>query len=156
MEFPELMNAFAAKFGVENIEIDNGVCAFEIDKTPVAFVEREDGDSFAAVAEIGTPPPDANGRFGEVMLKANFHLQAVGGTVICQDPETDAYVIMRRVRLADVDADSLAGMVEGLVNEAERWQGIVEGFRTAEEALADLESASPSEQEIATGSFISV
>lgn len=85
------------------------------------------------VAEIGQPPPSADGPFGGMMLKANYLYNGTGGAVICQNPETGAYAVMRSYPLA---RETFAQAIEALVNTAERWRDVLAGAGLAEDAKA--------------------
>ena len=84
-------------------------------------------------AEIGQPPPSADGPFGGMMLKANYLYNGTGGAVICQNPETGAYAVMRSYPLA---RETFAQAIEALVNTAERWRDVLAGAGFAEDAKA--------------------
>ena len=133
MEYNELMQGFAAKFGVVELEINDGTTALSMDDMTVGFIHDVEAESIMVVVEIGNPPPDADGPFGGMMLKANYMFNGTGGAVLCQNPETGAYAIMRTYRLASVDVDTFAGEVETLLNTAERWKGIISGAGVAED-----------------------
>ena len=100
MEFNELLAAFAAKYGVDGLDGADGVAELEVDGIRVEMLEDSQARSLIACAEIGLPPPDANGAFGAMMLKANFLLRATAGATLCQNPETGAYALVRPFPLA--------------------------------------------------------
>lgn len=142
MEYNELMQGFAAKYGVADIDTANGAAALEIDGMSVGFLHAPETDEIMVVAEIGFPPPDANGPFGGMMLKANYLYNGTGGAVICQNPETGAYAVMRSYPLARFDVDTFAEATEALVNTAERWRDLlsVSGFAEDEKDAKDAEA----------------
>jgi hypothetical protein len=133
MEYNELMQGFAAKFGVAGLDIHDGTTALSMDDMTVGFINDVAADAIMVVAEIGIPPPDANGPFGSMMLRANYLFSGTGGAVICQNPETGAYAVMRSYRLAALDVDTFAAEVETLLNTAEHWREIISGAGVAEE-----------------------
>ncbi len=133
MEYNELMRGFAAKFGIADIDTDNGTAALEIDGMTVGFLHAPETDELMVVAEIGFPPPDANGPFGSIMLKANYLYNGTNGAVICQNPETGAYAVMRSYPLAQFDVETFAQAVEALVNTAERWKDVISLARAVED-----------------------
>ena len=141
MEFKELLAAFAAKYGVEGLDGADGVAEPEVDGIRVELLEDTQARSLFACAEIGLPPPDANGAFGAMMLKANFLLRATEGATLCENPETGAYSIVRLFPLALADVDSLCSGLESLVNQTENW-------RTALAGLREAEAAQPADQEV--------
>ena len=85
MEFKELLAAFAAKYNIEGLDGAEGVAELEVDGIRVELLEDPQARSLVACAEIGLPPPDANGAFGAMMLKANFLLRATAGATLCQN-----------------------------------------------------------------------
>lgn len=134
MDYPELMRGFAAKYGVSDIDTANGAAALEIDDMTVGFIHAPETDEIMVVAEIGYPPPSADGPFGGMMLKANYLYNGTGGAVICQNPETGAYAVMRSYPLARFDVETFAQATEALVDTAERWRDLLSGAGLAEDA----------------------
>ena len=145
MDYPELMRGFAAKYGVSDIDTANGAAALEIDGMTVGFIHAPESDEIMVVAEIGYPPPSADGPFGGMMLKANYLYNGTGGAVICQNPETGAYAVMRSYPLARFDVETFAQATEALVDTAERWRDLLSGAGLAEDAkdAKDAEDAPP-------------
>lgn len=145
MDYPELMRGFAAKYGVSDIDTANGAAALEIDDMTVGFIHAPETDEIMVVAEIGYPPPSADGPFGGMMLKANYLYNGTGGAVICQNPETGAYAVMRSYPLARFDVETFAQATEALVDTAERWRDLLAGAGLAEDAkdAKDAEDAPP-------------
>jgi len=136
MEFMELIAAFAAKHGIEGLDGADGVAELNVDGFRVELLHDMHANSMFVCAEIGHPPPDANGALGALMLKANFLLRGTEGATLCQNPETGAYAIVRPFPLALTDAVSLAAGIESLVNQAENWRKSLNGIRAAENAAA--------------------
>ena len=134
MEFKELVAGFAAKCGIGNIDGADGVVELEIDGIRVELLDAPQMRSLIACAEIGLPPPDANGAFGAMMLRANFLLRATEGATLCENPESGAYSIVRPFPLALADVGSLAAGLESLVNQAENWRKALSGLHAAERA----------------------
>ena len=134
MEFKELLAAFAAKYGIEGFDGADGAAALEVDGIRVELLEDPQARSLVACAEIGLPPPDANGAFGAMMLRANFLLRATEGATLCQNPETQAYALVRPFPLAITDVESLAAGLESLANQTENWRKALAGLNTAEAA----------------------
>ena len=134
MEFKEMLAAFAAKYGIEGLDGADGVAELEVDGIRVELLEDPQSLSLVACAEIGLPPPDANGAFGSMMLKANFLLSATDGATLCENPETGAYALVRPFPLAITDVESLCKGLESLVNQAENWRKALSGLHVAERA----------------------
>ena len=155
MSYEELIEKFAAKYGIDGLSAENGVAAMVIDGVKVELIDDEEARCVVIYAEIGYPPPNSNGRFGELMLKANHLFLGTNGGTLCQNPETDAYVIMRPVPLAQLGGeDAVGAILEETLAQVERWQRILGGMREAESTLASQtaeESAA-----ISQGAFIQV
>ena len=134
MEFKELLAAFAAKYGVEGLDGVDGAAALDVDGVSVELLDDPQTQCVLACAEIGLPPPDANGIFGALMLQANFLLRATEGATLCQNPETQAYALVRPFPLAITDVESLAAGLESLANQTENWRKALAGLNTAEAA----------------------
>lgn len=145
MEYNELVQGFAAKVSVAEFEMHDGAVAFEMDDMTVGFIHDDEADTVMVVAEIGYPPPDADGPFGGVMLKANYLFGGTDGAILCQNPETNAYAVMRSWPLQSLDVDTFAAAVETLLNTAERWRDSLAGAGVAEEAKEEMDEEFESE-----------
>ncbi|MBP5671744.1 MAG: type III secretion system chaperone [Victivallales bacterium] len=134
MEFKELLAAFAVKYGIEGLNDADGVALLKADDISVELLEDQQTRSVLVCAEIGFPPPDADGAFGSMMLQANFLLRGTEGATLCQNPETGAYALVRPFPLALTDVESLGAGIESLVNQTENWRKALVGLRVAEDA----------------------
>ena len=159
MEYNELIQGFAAKVGIADIEIQDGATALGMDDMTVGFIHDDMADAVMVVAEIGYPPPDADGPFGSAMLKANYLFGGTGGAVICQNPDTNAYALMRSFPLVSLDVETFASAVEALLNMAEHWKAILSGAAEAESAK-DFQDGEPEDSTppdgFPTGGFMQV
>ncbi len=156
MEFNELLAAFAAKYGVDGLDGADGVAELEVDGIRVEMLEDSQARSLIACAEIGLPPPDANGAFGSMMLKANFLLRATDGATLCQNPETGAYALVRPFPLALADVESLSAGLESLVNQTENWRKALTGLREAESAQSAAQKVDDSHHDMLSSGFFHV
>ena len=139
MQFEELINGVAGRFGIADGQVNDGTAVFDIDGMTVGFVNDETAAAVMVVAEIGYPPPDANGKFGEVMLKSNYLYNGSNGAVLCMNPETSAYALMQTWALDPLDVETFAKNVESFINNAEKWKDVLLGMRTAESARENLD-----------------
>ena len=153
MEYRELIDAFAAKCGLEGSDAKDGVAVFDIDGMTVGFVNDETSAAVMVVAEIGYPPPDANGKFGEVMLKSNYLYNGSNGAVLCMNPETSAYALMQTWALDPLDVETFAKNVESFINNAEKWKDVLLGMRTAEAARENLDETEKNDLPEDEGTF---
>ena len=156
MEFKELLTAFAAKYGIEGLDGADGVAELEVDGIRVELLEDPQTRSLVACAEIGLPPPDANGAFGAMMLKANFLLRATDGATLCQNPESDAYALVRPFPLALTDCESLAAGLESLVNQSENWRKALAGLREAESARSAAQGVEGTHHDMLSSGYFHV
>ena len=156
MEFKELLAAFAAKYNIEGLDGAEGVAELEVDGIRVELLEAPQARSLVACAEIGLPPPDANGAFGAMMLRANFLLRATEGATLCENPESGAYSIVRPYPLALADVDSLCSCLESLVNQTENWRKALAGLREAESARSKAQKVDDSHHDMLSSGFVQV
>lgn len=155
MSYEELIERFAAKYGIEGLAAENGVAAMSIDDVKVELISDEVADCVVIYVEIGHPPPDASGAFGEMMLKANHLFLGTNGGTLCQNPETNAYVMMRPVPLARLEGEEAVGeILEETLAQVERWRQILGGMREAQNTQ-DSQTADASAA-IDRGAFIQV
>ena len=156
MEFNELMTAFAAKHGIKGLDGADDVAELQVDGVRVELLNDAQTHSLLACAEIGHPPPDANGAFGAMMLKANFLLRATDGATLCQNPDTGAYALVRLFPLALTDAASLGTGLESLVNQTENWRKALTGIKHAETAEAETQEAGASHHDMLSSGYFHV
>ena len=156
MEFKELIAAFAAKNGIAGLDGADGVAELEVDGIRVELLEDPHARSLIACAEIGLPPPDANGAFGAMMLKANFLLRATDGATLCENPESGAYSMVRPFPLALADVDSLCSGLESLVNQTENWRRALVGLREAESARTEAQGVEGTHHDMLSSGYFHV
>ena len=155
MSYEELIEKFAAKYGIKGLAAENGVAAMVIDGVKVELIRDEVAGCAVIYAEIGYPPPESDGRFGEMMLKSNHLYLGTNGGTLCQNPETNAYVMMRPVPLAQLGGeDAVGAILEETLAQVERWQQILGGMREAQNTQ-DSQTADASAA-IDRGAFIQV
>ena len=156
MEFKELITAFAAKYGIKGLDGTDGVVELDVEGVRVELLDDHHSHRLFACAEIGHPPPDANGAFGAMMLQANFLLRATEGATLCQNPETHAYALVRPFPLALTDVASLAAGLESLVNQVENWRKALVGLKHAEDAHAKASETSDSHHDMISNGYFHV
>lgn len=154
MTYESLIAAFAAQYGLDGLAPEEGSATLSIDGNKVEIIDDPDAGAAVIYAEIGYPPPDSDGRFAEMMLKANhLYLGTAGGT-LCQNPETGAYVLMRPVPLAQLDgAETFGKILEGVLQLVDEWQSMLGGHREAETAV---EKEATEARNFSIGGFLKV
>ena len=142
MEYKELIDAFAAKYGVTTAAGEDGLSAVEIDGTNVSFCEDADARAIILTAQVGKLPPDEKGRFASILLKASGMLSANAEGAFCVDDDDMLYVV-RQVPLAFADMDVFTSALESLVDLAEMWREHAAAFASADGEMAqrDIEEA---------------
>jgi hypothetical protein len=155
MEYNELIQGFTDRYGIQDVSTADGVTTFEIDEIPVSLIHDETASSVTVYGEIGFPPPDTDGSFGGLMLKANHLFTGTGGSVLCQNPETGAFAVFRNIPLAELDLNGFCIEVGKLVDQAEYWRKIKDGFLQAEEE-AEVSDMSAEIEPLSPNSFIQV
>lgn len=144
MELKELLPAFAAKLGIQGLEVRDGACAMEIDGISVELAELPDGSALAVSAAIGKPPPEKEEVFLETLLAANVELLAREGMSFGLLSETGDLVLQWRLAAASLDLDAFCARFETFVNRAEEWRQAAADFRpAAEEAVMQEENSLP-------------
>ena len=135
MEFNELMEQFAVRFGIADLSIEDNAVALEIDGMAFGFLVNSAADTLTVVADLGQQPVDADGPFGAMMLQANFLFEATKGATLFQNPDSKSFGLQQQYRLVYLDVDTLAAEVEKLANVAEDWKDIISGCKAAETAV---------------------
>ena len=136
MTFEDLVAAFAEKLGIGGLNREDGVCAVEIDGMVVSIVHVGEADAVVLHGTVGDAPPEAEGRFAEMLLRANHMFDGTSGATFSQDAVTKRYALQRSLPLALLDADSLATELEKFANSLERWKKLLEDFRPGAAAEA--------------------
>jgi len=130
MEFNELIEDFATRHGVENLVAVDGAVALDIDGIVVTIVVA--GDVVSLSADIGEAPVEGRADFADLLLEASIQ----SNCFFAKAPESETYVIVRRLSLAALDSDAFDAALEALVNQAETWRRILADFRPAAKAAA--------------------
>ena len=156
MEYKELLVAFAAKYGIKGLDGADGAAELDVEGVRVELLDDHHSHRLFACAEIGHPPPDANGAFGAMMLQANFLLRATEGATLCQNPETHAYALVRPFPLALTDVEALAAGLESLVNQTENWRKVLAGIKHAEAAHAKASETEDSHHDMLSNGYFHV
>lgn len=144
MELTELMAAFAAKLGIADLEVKNGVCALDVDGVPVEIIETEDGSHFVVSARIGTPPLEKTEDFFRMILEANVELFARQDVAFGQSPESGDLVLQWRLPAQGLDVESFCTKLEAFMNNVEQWRKVLDGFGAAADEAAVMEEEAPS------------
>ena len=131
MDFVKLISDFAERHGIANLAAEDNAAALDVDGIVVTLVAA--GDVLSVSAEIGEPPVDGRADFVELLLEANLQSDAF----FAKEPENGAYILVRRLSLPMLDAESFDAALEALVNLAETWRRLLADFRPVAKAAAE-------------------
>lgn len=137
MEFEKLISDFAERHGIANLAAEDNAAALDVDGIVVTLVTV--GDVLSVSAEIGEPPAEGKAGFSELMLEANLQSEAF----FAKEPERGAYILVRRLPLQTLDAESFDSSLEALVNLAETWRRLLADFRPVAKAAAERTEEAP-------------
>lgn len=135
MDFNELITDFASRHGVENLTVEDGAAAIDVDGIAVALADV--GGDLLATAVVGEPPAEGRADFADLLLEANLESDAF----FAKSKDSGRYVLSRRLALAGLDAEAFDAALEALVNLSETWRRLLDDFRPAAEAAADAADA---------------
>ena len=137
MEFQQLIADFAERHSIANLVAEDNAAALDVDGIVITLVAA--GDALSISADIGEPPSEGRAEFAELMLEANMQ----SGAFFAKEPESGAYVLVRRLQLPTLDAESFDAALEALVNLAETWRRLLADFRPVAKAAAERTEESP-------------
>ena len=137
MDFTKLISDFAGRHGIANLAAEDNAAALDIDGIVVTLVAS--GDTLSVSAEIGEPPGEGRADFAELLLEANLQSEAF----FAKEPESGAYILVRRLPLAALDAEAFDAALEAHVNLAETWRRMLSDFRPIAKAAAESAEAAP-------------
>ena len=142
MELNELIPAFAAKLGIEELEVKDGSCSLEIDDIPMEIVETLDGKVLVVTAIIGPPPLDKTEAFLELLLEANVESLGLQAMAFGKLHDTGDVVLQWRIPTQNLELEAFCTELEDFINKVEQWRQALEDFRpAAEEAVIQEEDA---------------
>lgn len=132
MEYVELLNAFAAAHGLNPVKPDeDGVCRFEIDGFPVAFMEIPERNEMCTWAIVGEIPAEGRERLYQSLLESMFLGQGTCGGVFSLERESGRIFLQRVDSLQALDPAKFESVLEGFANVLVQWSGIVSDYRAA-------------------------
>ena len=144
MDYNELIEGFATKFGVKGLTVKDGITAVSFDGMKVEIVHNEVDGSVLFYGVIGQGPTDDIPKYNAFLLQANFLFQGTGGATLSQNPRTKEYVLVRSFPLEHLDTDAFIVALEAFVNGLERWRRVLADFNPVKnEADVMMQEPSP-------------
>ena len=147
MDFTELISDFAERHGIAELAAEDNTAALEIDGIIITLVAA--GDALSLSADIGEPPSDGRAEFAELLLEANLQSESF----FAKEPESGAYILVRRLSLPMLEPESFEAALEALVNLAETWRRLLADFRPVAQAAAERTEELP---QFGTTGFVQV
>ena len=133
MELNELIAAFAAKLGIEGLEVKDGSCSLEIDGIPMEMVEMPEGKAMVLTAIIGPPPLEKTEEFFELLLQANTESLGMQAMAFGKMPDSSNLILQWRILTQNLELDAFCAELEAFINKVEQWRQALEDFRPAAE-----------------------
>ena len=133
MELNELIPAFAAKLGIEGLEVKDGSCSLEIDGIPMEMIEMPEGKAMVLTAIIGPPPLEKTEEFFELLLQANTESLGMQAMAFGKMPESSNLILQWRILTQNLELDAFCTELETFINKVEQWRQALEDFRPAAE-----------------------
>lgn len=137
MDFSELISEFAKRHGIADLAAENNATALDIDGIVITLVAAD--EALSVSAEIGEPPSEGRADFAELMLEVNLHSEAF----FAKEQENGFYVLVRRLSLPTLNAESFDSALEAFVNLAETWRRLLSDFRPVAQAAAERTEETP-------------
>ena len=144
MRFGELMDAFAAKAGIEGFAPDeDGNYGLEVDGIELGFAETGDGQMLVT-GDVCAAPGDG-GRLHRLLLEAMGDDSTTGGAMFSSDPDTGRICLWRTESIAEMDADAFDERIGGFVEIVGEWRGIAAAISAIAPALDAAAAAAADE-----------
>ena len=131
MDFQQLIADFAERHSIANLAAEDNAAALDVDGIVITLAAV--GDALSISADIGEPPSEGRAEFADLLLEANLQSEAY----FAKEPESGAYVLVRRLPLPALDGASFDAALEALVNLAETWRRLLADFRPVAKAAAE-------------------
>ena len=144
-----------AKFGIEELAVEDGEVALEIDEMPILLAMGKDS-AIVITGFVGDPPSEGGEAFANMLLEGTMNLMDEKSAALARNPETGAYALMQRIAHDGLTFDAFCEGLTGFVNTLETWRGLLEDFRPAAAAAMESASSLPDEKDLAMGGFMQV
>ena len=69
MEYSELIQGFADRYGIAGLAAADGMATVEIDGLKVSLIHDDAADAVTIYGEVGFPPPDANEEASKLLME---------------------------------------------------------------------------------------
>lgn len=135
-----LLKDFGDLLGLELSFDENGQCLFEVDEQFLISI-RKKGENYSFYGMLGEFPDVEDDNFWKNVVATNMHLVESDDGVICLETSTDCLVLIKNIRLFQLDALGLmtevGNFVKILEHLIEQLSGTDVNSDTDDEVLAD-------------------
>ena len=138
MEMKELLDGLSAHLGIDSRAIVGGEAALDIDGMPVLITEAPE-HALLVSGLVGDPPPEGGAEFCNLMLEANAGFFDTAACALARNPESGAYMLLKRFSKASLDPESFAGELAAFADALAEWRETLDSFRPAAAAAAGME-----------------
>ena len=132
MEFSEVIQGFAERFGIEAPEIVDESAAFDADGMPF-FIMRaaNEGESeyLVVAADLGEPPPERLEKLYQALLDAGHNFAVAGGAAFSRNPGNGHIWLQSREPFASMDVVTAISRVKAIGDAALYWSDIIMEYR---------------------------
>ena len=132
MEFSELVQQFAERFGIEVPEIVDEAAAFDADGMPfflMRVVNEGESEYLVVAADLGEPPPERPEKLYQALLDASHNFAGAGGGIFARNPGDGHIWLQLREAFASIDVETAISKVKAFGDAAINWRDIIREYR---------------------------
>ena len=122
MDYAQRMNGFAAKCGLPPPDTATGAVVIDFNGIAVSFVDNAPNGAILLHAGIGEALGGSSSEVARGMLEANAVLRERQGAILCQDPETKSFAVIRSIPVSAAEPNAMLEIVGNLVKTAASWR----------------------------------
>ena len=155
MDLKEIAGGLSAKFNLDELVVEDGELALEIDGMPILLGEAE-GEAILMTGFVGEAPSEGGEFFANMLLEGTTALMDTKSAALARNPETGAYALVQRLDKGSLSVETFCEELTDFVNRLESWRKMLENFRPAAVAAKAATDAQPNAQEISMSGFMQV
>lgn len=146
MEFKELIAAFGAHYGMDDLVVyDDNTTGFMVDHRAMTLQLLPESETVLAAVELGEASEAATANL--LLLKANRTLFALDGFALGIRDETEHYCLFDRIDISDLDFAGFDARLAQLLTRAGEWSSFLNMFVPAAIAADEREEAADVESD---------
>ena len=127
MKFSELIAAFAAHYGMDDLVVsDDNTTGFMVDHRAMTLQLLPESETALAAVELGEASEAATANL--LLLKANQTLFALDGLTLGVRDETEHYCLFDRIDISNLDVEGFDARLARLLTRAGEWGAFLDAF----------------------------